>query len=797
MAGSRQALLLHVLLCCLGQGAANIKCSGHVWVDPAPVVLMGSNISINCFSTLGCPSAQLTILLNYSRAEEPLQPLNRSAVQLRLRQFREPFATIACFSHCPRTARDQLVCGAELRAGYPPDPPGNLSCAIAEGSELLQCRWDAGRPPHLPTHRTLHLRRVVAEDEEEEEEEEKVFPADSPVPLSALHNRSCYLVSVQARNVLGTARSAPRLLSLQEIVIPTLPLIAGAETTETSPPTTTTRWRSRTQLENVHCEERHRATGTSAWHVEVWDGAKDGPCWQHNLQSDTQYLFQVRCRLNTTNSPWSAWSPPFLYTTPEAAPAAAPDVWRRLGPALPGGGHEVTVLIKPLRSRDARGRILRYAVAAETPGGPAGLCNTSRTECTVLVPPGAHTLLVTAHNAKGVSSPASIALSRGASSQEAFPAPEAVQVKPENQSRVLVHWQPPQHSQRAPLWFIVEWVSTSQYRQEEQYFWKKVPSQETHTYIQEEAVPGGHLNVSVYAVYPGGVSTPSAAQVPPEEPLLGSIHREIPHDDDTRVFLALGISMVTLSVVFAVLMFKKSVRKRIKGTVVQLLPEWLFEEFPHMENSRVVKSLQAKGEFMSDGFQEPFLATGDPTVLEVQEVPAQEELRSAATPGEPSREVPEDRQHPGAVVAAGTRIPEQSSDYKPQISNGNALGYVAANLYQAQPPSAPPEPELSIFGDYTSSIPHLWDGEGGTSHLCLLEKINLILSSSHSGQSQGFVPVQGAHGSLLESPWGQRPPSSDQEQMLVPKELLSCMRSMNRESGEMKPYFPQSTGGLF
>ncbi|XP_027549993.1 interleukin-23 receptor [Neopelma chrysocephalum] len=796
MAGSGNALVLHILFCCVCQGAANIKCSGHVWVDPAPVVQMGSNISINCLSTLGCPSAKFIILLNYNRTEGPLHPINSSSVQLRLRDFRLPFGTIVCFARCPNSGRDQLVCGTEVRAGYPPDPPSNLSCVIAEGSEHLECRWDAGRPPHLLTHHTLHLRRVVAEDEEdaeEEEEEEKVFPADSQVPLSALCNRSHYSVWVQARNALGTAHSAPRLLSLQDIVIPTLPLVTGAETTETSSPTTMIHWSSQTQLENVHCEERHQAKGTPAWHVEVWDSAaQDGPRWQHNLQSDTQYLFQVRCRLSIPNSPWSAWSPPFLYTTPEAAPAAAPDVWRRLGPAFPNGSHEVTVLIKPLPPRDARGRILGYAVAAETPGGTLVLCNTSSTECVITVQPGAHTLLVTAHNSKGASSPASITLGQGASSQEEFPAPVALEVKPENQSRVLVHWQPPQHSKSPPLWFIVEWVSTSQYHQEEHYFWKKVPSQETHTYIQEEAAAGFHVNVSVYAVYTGGVSKPSSGKVPAEEPLLDSIYSENPHDDDIRVFLGLGISMVVLSVGFAILMFKKSVRKSIKVTTVQLLPKWLVEEFPHMENSNVVKSLQNKSDLTSDSFQDPLLDTSDPTVTEVEEVPAHEECESVATPRKPSREVPEDGEHPGAMAPASTTILEQISDYKPQISNGNTLGYIAANIYQMQPPTVLPEPEMSIFGDYTSPVPHLWDGEGGAPQVCLLEKINLILNNSQSGQSQMFVPAQGGQVSLPENQWGQRLPSHDQEQMLVPKELLSCLRSMNRESVDIKPYFPQS-----
>lgn len=63
--------------------------------------------------------------------------------------------------------------------------------------------------------------------------------------------------------------------------------------------------------------------------VEAWDGtAQHGSRSRHDLQSNTQYAFQVRCRLSPAGSPWSAWSTPFLYTTPEAGTLS-------LGAALP------------------------------------------------------------------------------------------------------------------------------------------------------------------------------------------------------------------------------------------------------------------------------------------------------------------------------------------------------------------------------------------------------------------------------------------------------------------------------
>uniref|UniRef100_A0A8C3J2H7 Interleukin 23 receptor n=1 Tax=Calidris pygmaea TaxID=425635 RepID=A0A8C3J2H7_9CHAR len=567
------------------------NCSGHVWIEPAPVVPMGSNISINCFSTLGCSRAKLFILLNYNRLEGPLRPLNSSAVQLRLPDFRMPLGTILCLAQCPNSQETSLVCGTDVLAGYPPDPPSNLSCTIGEGSGRLACTWDAGRPTHLSTHYTLHLRSMGMAADAEDEEEEEVFPVDSPVLLSTLRGGNHYWAWVQANNTLGTARSATQL-------VPALPLVAGAETMEVRPPVTTVRWRRQTLLENLHCEERHKATGAPEWHVEVWDSTgQDGPLSRHNLQSDTQYVFQVRCRLSPTNSPWSSWSTPFLYTTPEA-----------------GEPRCIFFPTQPIGS--LRCFMGTWVLAGQAKGSQQHACD-GHTLCLLL--PG------------------------------------------ENFT---------QHE-------LIKWTN-----------------------------------------------------------ILGFI----------------------------------------------------------LSFCNVVKSLQEKSHFTSNSFHEPFLDTSDPTLTEIEEVPAHEEYKNVATRRKPSREVPEDGERPGNTVPTSIMAPVQISDYKPQVSDGNQLGYVAANFYQPQPPIDLPEPETNIFfRDYTSPIAHLWDGEGGGHQVCLLEKINLILNTSRSGQSQAFSSAQGGHGSLLENPWGHALASDVQEQTLVPDELVSCLRAMNRESGDGNACFPQKS----
>uniref|UniRef100_A0A8B9Q453 Interleukin 23 receptor n=1 Tax=Apteryx owenii TaxID=8824 RepID=A0A8B9Q453_APTOW len=486
-----------------------IKCSGHVWIEPAAVVPMGCNISINCLSTLRCQRATYTILLNYTPAAGVLRPVNSTTFQLRLQDLRVPNWIVTCVARCPNSDKKELVCGTQVLAGYPPESPSNLSCAVHEHSERLACTWDAGKPTHLPTRYALHLWSVQTE-------EEAVFAAAPAlaVPLSALRGGSRYSAWLQASNQLGTARSPQRRLDLQQLVIPALPVITGVETTEASPPTTLIRWEKRTRKENVRCEERYRAAGAPAWHVR-----RPRP--------------------------------------PRAAPTAA-------------------------------------------------------------------------------------------------------------------------------------------------------------------------------------AAAPS------------------------------------------------------RGTAGALSP-WLLEDFPHVENSNVIKSLQEKSEFARNSFSEPFLDNSDPTIMEIEEMSVHEEYKIVDIGKKHSKAVPEKAACLRSSVPAGSAATEPVSDYKPQLSDGNPLGYVAANIYQTQPHTLAPEPETNVFfRDYTSPITYLWNAEGTEQHAFLLEKINLILNNNRSGQNNAFDSAQEEQNTLLENQWEKTLSSENaQEQTLVPDELVSCLRTMNEESVDIKICFPQ------
>nr|XP_013800554.1 PREDICTED: interleukin-23 receptor [Apteryx mantelli mantelli] len=575
-------------------------------------------------------------------------------------------------------------------------------------------------------------------------------------------------------------------------VIPALPVITGVETTEASPPTTLIRWEKRTRKENVRCEERYRAAGAPAWHVRrpcVTTIKCSGHVWIEpaavvpmGCNISINCLSTLRCQraaytilLNYT--PAAGVLRPVNSTTFQlrlqdlrvpnwivTCVARCPNSDKKelvCGTQVLAGckraprGHGALPQPLPLGGRvrawaGGPGLHTRYALDSDT--GYEFQCNTSATACRLLVPPGVRALHVTAHNSKGASGPASVAVSR-------HPAGD-----------------------KAP------------YSQEHQFFWEKVPKQDTLAYIQEEAAAGSRINVSVYAVYPDGVSKPCSGQVFPEEQFPDSTH-----DDDIGVFLGLGVSVIVLSVVFVILMFKKSARKRINTIIVSLMPKWLLEDFPHVENSNVIKSLQEKSEFARNSFSEPFLDNSDPTIMEIEEMSVHEEYKIVDIGKKHSKAVPEKAACLRSSVPAGSAATEPVSDYKPQLSDGNPLGYVAANIYQTQPHTLAPEPETNVFfRDYTSPITYLWNAEGTEQHAFLLEKINLILNNNRSGQNNAFDSAQEEQNTLLENQWEKTLSSENaQEQTLVPDELVSCLRTMNEESVDIKICFPQSIGRLF
>uniref|UniRef100_A0A2K5NFN2 Oncostatin M receptor n=1 Tax=Cercocebus atys TaxID=9531 RepID=A0A2K5NFN2_CERAT len=134
----------------------------------------------------------------------------------------------------------------------------------------------------------------------------------------------------------------------------------------------------------------------------------NGEYFLSELEPATEYMARVRCADASHFWKWTEWSGQ-NFTTLEAAPSEAPDVWRSVNSEP--GNHTVTLFWKPLSKLHANGKILFYNVVVENLDKP------SRSELRSIPAPANSTKLildrcsyqicVTANNSVGTS-PASI-----------------------------------------------------------------------------------------------------------------------------------------------------------------------------------------------------------------------------------------------------------------------------------------------------------------------------------------------------------------------------------------------------
>ncbi|XP_054836359.1 interleukin-23 receptor [Eublepharis macularius] len=741
---------------------ADIQCDGHVWIEPAQVILMGQNISINCHSpTELCKKAQLYMHLNFVRVEDRfLSVINKTTIQLQLQDFNSPFSTVVCYASCPQSqhAEVKLVCGTQFCMGYLPDQPADLTCFIQEYSNNLTCTWDPGKDTHLNTRYNVHLKSLQTE-------ENKTFTSSSNlsiIPLAYLQKSQRFYVWVFAENDLGTAHSDPLYVDLEETVIPMTPTITQAETVDYPVFKTIIKWEKRTAFNDTHCEERHKETTSETWHVrELVVDFKRDHYTEYNLDANTKYEFQVRCKLIQPGSFWSTWSEPVTYMTSEAEPSSVLDVWRYLGPKYQNGSQEVTILIKPFLPKESRGQILSYSVFCENQGEIMSLCNTTETKCNIWVPATVTSVYVTAQNSKGSSKPANITVNQQSFNYHDFPPPTDMQIIHHEQKGIYVMWKLPMSIGKTVLWYIVEWTCAgwhSDYQHD--ILWEKIPSQNTTTYI-----PGNSYRV----VKNGAV---------------------VQADDDVGVLLGIGIGVAFLSFFILAFITKKSFRKRFSTVFISVTPKWLLEDYPQVQNSSVIRLLQEKNCSTMHNFNWLSLDYEDAVVTEVEETLVDTECRALDNKRETKKAVCEI-----SLPFVNNSDMTEENGYKPQVCN-KASFFQSSSETHSQNLDAKSNllasPMNILIKDYMSPITSTWSTEGTDENTLLLEKVNLILSNSRSGQSNIFTSTEEPN-RPTENQW-KLPSSEDniQEQTLISDEFLSCLRAVNENSTDLMSYFPQS-----
>lgn len=218
------------------------------------------------------------------------------------------------------------------------------------------------------------------------------------------------------------------------------------------------------------------------------------------LAPATEYAARVRCAAAEHFWKWSEWAGQ-EFSTLQAAPSTAPDVWRSVRPTL--GSCNVTLFWKPLSRSQAHGEIQFYTVATERlhrPSSsqlfpipaPANGTELSLDGCS-------HQIRVTASNGAGVS-PESVMVITG---DPGDPGNQTAEVK-EGRAQgtgdgVSMSWKPPPGD---VLGYVVEWCDGPR-EWPCDLRWESLGPNTTSAVIKSDAFrPGVPYNFRIYGISP-------------------------------------------------------------------------------------------------------------------------------------------------------------------------------------------------------------------------------------------------------------------------------------------------------
>ncbi|EDL01830.1 mCG21155, partial [Mus musculus] len=133
-----------------------LESCGYIKISP-PVAHLGDPVLASCTISPNCSKLDQQPKILWRLQDEPIQPGDRqhhlpdgtqeSLITLPHLNYTQAFL----FCLVPWDDSVQLLDQAELRAGYPPANPSNLSCLMHLTTNSLVCQWEPGPETHLPT----------------------------------------------------------------------------------------------------------------------------------------------------------------------------------------------------------------------------------------------------------------------------------------------------------------------------------------------------------------------------------------------------------------------------------------------------------------------------------------------------------------------------------------------------------------------------------------------------------------------------------------------------------------------
>ncbi|KAM9384006.1 interleukin-23 receptor isoform 2-T2 [Pholidichthys leucotaenia] len=508
-------LLILYSNCCLLFPAVFISQGGYLTVEPAPLFLMGSNLTVYCHK---CPSgSKIFLVLNEKIRIEG--KTSNCTTKFYLPRIWSPLSTLWCVIQTKQT--NKVETGLDLRAGLPPDKPADLTCQTERNSDLMNCSWSRGQETYISTFYNITVSRNNGTQIHSDHIQDK---GGITIPSSMLDENTTYILIVVAHNHFGVNRSDPFTFSVKDTVIPDTPHIKQIEF-ESKPIAAILHWSTTESSKQLRAFVRLHTN--ISWEIEGAQLSQD-LIRVDNLSLLTEYEFQVKtCRpasglvgdstsSSTTVSPnsgktsiCSKWSPGVRMESPGKGPSQLLHVWRQLGSQRTNGHRTVTVMWKPLPSEDYSGQLQEYKILFPK-NLPAQNCAARLNQCEVEIPAEIQTLTVSAVTAYGMSPPAEVALTHSGAL-----GPDLGYLTPAaNGTAVLITWSWLKHKHLSTtegklLYYVMEWESVPSAGKMQ---WQKL-SKDLTSFSVAGLWAGVRYRVALYAVTTSGVSTPSTSLI--------------------------------------------------------------------------------------------------------------------------------------------------------------------------------------------------------------------------------------------------------------------------------------------
>ncbi|XP_064355901.1 interleukin-31 receptor subunit alpha-like [Dromaius novaehollandiae] len=446
-------------------------------------------------------------------AQENYNVVNETVSSVTIHNFTYNKAHVKCF--IKYLGKEQLLVHTEVKSGFPPDTPGNISCIYYFNVELA-CSWTSGRQTNLTTNYTLYRKmmreqgvtipNMVGSSCQSKTESCSFYYPNTPYSSS-------FCFQVKAENVLGEASSDCVPIALEKIEkfkfppeILSVKKIAGVKQL------LAVTWKKPEKIipsQDLNCRVRYRnlySNSSETVPVTLTSGEKIASLNLTGLWDSTEYAVAIQC-ISVESKFWSEWSREKMASTEEKAPSEKVDLWRVIESSCSAGNRSVHLMWKLLNHFPPPGRILGYRIQyfPENNASLKMMNITTNKKITLLLNDEAYIISVIAYNSAGDSPEATLRIP--STDEKTAQIIEAARTFTANEE-VVVEWMA---SRSEVTRYVVEWYEDL----EMDPFcrsWLYISNSTNWRTNKKTFKPFICYNISVYPLYGNKVGAPYSMQ---------------------------------------------------------------------------------------------------------------------------------------------------------------------------------------------------------------------------------------------------------------------------------------------